>query len=109
MGNNGPGTENSPSKYAVRATHPPPLPYSHSPGGRREGRRLGGEEVGREYSSEKLPTPRSKKSLDQIFLVTLRGIFMIPETGLIVFWKMSGLVLKTGQKSQLSPVLVRAG
>lgn len=79
------GNHPLPNLQLVRATHPP-FCYSHSPGGTRKG----GED-----SWEQMPNPRSKKSPGQIFLVTV-SCFVIPEPGLIVFWKMGGLVLKTG-------------
>lgn len=74
-----------------------------------DGREKGGRwEKRRKHSSEQVPKPRSK-SLDQIFLVTLSVMFMIPETGLIVFWKMSGLVLKRGQNYSCLMLLPRLG
>lgn len=51
-----------PSKFAVRATHPPPLPYSHSPGGRGEERRLGGEEVGGNTAQKSYLHPGLRKA-----------------------------------------------
>lgn len=93
MGNNGFGMETPfpicSQSYSWATPGLLPLPE------RERGGQEGGKEAGGEHSSEEAPALRSRKSLDQIFLVTLRIIFMISETGLIVYWKMGGLVLKT--------------
>lgn len=55
-----------------------------------------------------MPKPRSKNSPDQIFLVTVSVDVYDLKTGLIVFWKMGGLVLKPKTKLQMSHALIWA-